>query len=306
MNPAAAMPNGDTMTFRRPGPAERVSAVGRVSVLPSPVRRVFELADGYRPLPPPRASDWLSVHPERGQSYEAWVRSPAAVPTNERTRMYVQPLGTLDSRTPSLGHVRDFARAYFGLEVVVLEALDLASLTLTTRRHPTEGHRQICSADLLALLAGRLPDDAACMLGVTTTDLYPDPRWSFVFGQASLRARVGVCSFARYDPRFYGERWTDDARRRILHRGCKVLAHETGHMLGIHHCVFYHCVMNGSNNLEESDARPLEPCPIDLRKLHHATDIDPIERWRRLSAVCRELGFEQDAAWYEGKMAQLG
>jgi archaemetzincin len=33
-------------------------------------------------------------------------------------------------------------------------------------------------------------------------DLYPDPAWNFVFGQASLRERVEVFSFARYDPAF--------------------------------------------------------------------------------------------------------
>jgi archaemetzincin len=31
-------------------------------------------------------------------------------------------------------------------------------------------------------------------------DLYPEPSWNFVFGQASLNERVGVYSFARYGP----------------------------------------------------------------------------------------------------------
>mgnify|MGYP000107882883 CR=1 FL=1 len=40
---------------------------------------------------------------------------------------------------------------------------------------------------------------------VTMTDLYPSEDWNFVFGQASLRNRVGAYSFARYDPAFYGK-----------------------------------------------------------------------------------------------------
>jgi bacterioferritin len=37
-----------------------------------------------------------------------------------------------------------------------------------------------------------------------------------------------------------------------LRRSCKVLAHEIGHMFGLSHCVFFHCLMNGSNSLAES------------------------------------------------------
>jgi hypothetical protein len=59
------------------------------------------------------------------------------------------------------------------------------------------------------------------------TDLYPDPGWNFVFGQASPRDRVGIHSFARYDPRFDSQASTADSRKLMLRRSCKVLAHET-------------------------------------------------------------------------------
>jgi len=58
-----------------------------------------------------------------------------------------------------------------------------------------------------------------------------------------------------------------DAERLLLRRSCKVLAHEMAHMFGIEHCIYFHCLMNGSNHLEESDARPMHLCPVDLRKL---------------------------------------
>ena len=38
------------------------------------------------------------------------------------------------------------------------------------------------------------------------TDLYLDDRWNFVFGQASLRGRIGVFSFARRLDRIRQER----------------------------------------------------------------------------------------------------
>ena len=140
-------------------------------------------------------------------------------------------------------------------------------------------------------------------------DLYPDPRWNFVFGQASLRERVGVYSFARYDPRFYGERPAagkeDEVRQLLLRRSCKVLAHEAGHMFGIGHCVYFHCLMNGSNHLEEADARPLHLCPVDLRKLHDSIGFDVVERYRRLRAFYRKAGFGDEADWMDRRIKYL-
>ena len=85
-------------------------------------------------------------------------------------------------------------------------------------------------------------------------DLYPEPSWNFVFGQASLGERVGVYSFARYDPAFYGEKRGEDYEKVLLWRSCKVLVHETAHMFGLRHCIYFKCVLNGSNHLKESDS----------------------------------------------------
>jgi archaemetzincin len=136
-------------------------------------------------------------------------------------------------------------------------------------------------------------------------DLYPDPAWNFVFGQASLRDRVGVYSFARYAPRFYGEALSPAGRSLVLRRSCKVLAHEASHMFGIRHCTFYLCLMNGSNHLAESDARPLHLCPVDLRKLHHSLGFDPVERYRRLLAFSESAGFADEAAWLRRRIALI-
>jgi archaemetzincin len=152
-------------------------------------------------------------------------------------------------------------------------------------------------------------------------DLYPDESWNFVFGQASLRHRVGVYSFARYDPQFYGdgapshsERPADATRgggltpgkqKLMLRRSCKVLAHETCHMFGIQHCIYYCCLINGSNHLAESDARPLHLCPVDLRKLHHSVGFDVVERYRRLREFCKEAGFDDEVQWLTKRLEHI-
>jgi archaemetzincin len=134
------------------------------------------------------------------------------------------------------------------------------------------------------------------------TDLYPDPSWNFVFGQASTRDRVGVYSFARYDPRFYGQAPSADSRMLMLRRSLKVLAHETCHMFGIEHCVWFRCLMNGSNHLAESDARSLHLCPVDLRKLQWSIGFEVVERYRRLRDFHRQTGFEDEGQWLDKRL----
>jgi archaemetzincin len=73
-------------------------------------------------------------------------------------------------------------------------------------------------------------------------------------------------------------------------------------MFGIEHCVWFRCLMNGSNHLAESDARPLHLCPVDLRKLHWSIGFDVVERYRRLLEFHRQEGFEDEAQWLDKRL----
>lgn len=128
---------------------------------------------------------------------------------------------------------------------------------------------------------------AFCVQAVTEVDLSPEESWNFVFGYASYFERIGVFSIARYDPLFYEQERTGQFPEERLLRSCKILAHETGHMFSMAHCVFYHCCMNGSNSLEESDAQPIHLCPVCLEKLGSSVEFDPIERYRMLDDFYR-------------------
>jgi len=88
------------------------------------------------------------------------------------------------------------------------------------------GQRQVLTGGVLHWLQGSLPEDAFCLLSITMQDLYPEPSWNFGFGQALLNERVGVYSFARYDPAFYGEPRGKDYPALLLRRSMKVLTHE--------------------------------------------------------------------------------
>jgi archaemetzincin len=294
------------MSFSPPDRFERVRAIGSTRSLDPVVRAAFEPGNAFEPAPVPKPGDWLAEHAEEGQTFDAFVREGWSTPTSKRNKLYLQPLGEFaPDASPSVEALRDYAAAFFCMHVVVLPPLPLRGSSLTARVNEYTGKRQILTTDVCACLRDTLPPDAFCMLGITMEDLYPDASWNFVFGQASLRERVGVYSFARYDPAFYGEERGRGGDVLVLRRSCKVLAHEICHMFGLQHCIYYSCVMNGSNHLHESDSRPLHLCPVCLRKMHHSVGFNIVGRYRKLQQQCRKAGFDDEARWPSRRIEQL-
>ncbi len=295
--------SGTDVRFTPPTRAQQLAAIGPTVGLPEPLRRALDPGDDFRPVPSPGPSDWLANHPEAGQTFQQFVRSRPNRPDERRKKLYLQPLGSFGQHQgPAQDQLRRFTTAFFMMEVEVLPPLELAQVRVTSRKNPFTGQVQLLTTDILRLLERHLPTDAFALVAITMTDLYPEPSWNFVFGQASPRDRVGVYSFARYDPRFYGEAQPADAASVILRRSSKVLAHETGHMFAMAHCTWYHCLMNGSNHLAEADARPLHLCPVDLRKLQWSVGFDVVERYRRLRDFHRQAGFEDEARWLDRRL----
>lgn len=291
------------MQFKPPNKEERTAALGPVDYLPAPVRQLLQ-PGGFEPISRPGPADWLAVHPESGQTVGQFLRSHPNFPEQTRRTIYLQPLEKFPPDGPSLPQLKSFTEAFFAMPVQVLPVASLSQHQITTRINASTGKVQLFTGDILRLLKQRLPRDAYCLLGITLRDLYPDPAWNFVFGEAMLKDRVGIYSFVRYDPRFSGEDPPDRARI-ILRRSCKVLAHETGHMFGIEHCIYFQCVMNGSNSLPEDDSKPMHLCPVDLRKLYESSRLDPVARYAHLRDFCREAGFTDEAAWIEGQLKKV-
>jgi len=290
------------MQFTPPGREARQQAIGPLERLPPAVRRLLD-PSGFEPMVVPGPSDWLAAHPEAGQTASQFLQSHPNFPDPTRRIIYLQPLEEFSAGGPSLLRLKAFTEAFFSMAVRVLPVLPYGLGRITTRINSSTHQVQLLTTDILDLLKQRLAHDAYYLLGITLRDLYPDPQWNFVFGQASLHDRVGVYSFARYDPRFNGE----DAPGReklILRRSCKVLAHETGHIFGIDHCIYFRCVMNGSNHLPEDDAKPMHLCPVDLRKLYESVRFDPVARYAHLRDFCHEVGFNDEAAWIEKQLAK--
>lgn len=284
-----------------PAPAHTKLALDE---LPLRTQRAFAATEAFPPLPTPGPGDWLDVNDEELQTPELYLASEPNFPVAPRNVLYVLPVGPLPAELgPTIDELTSYAHAFFGLEVRVLPTLDPEALEVTRRVH--HGGPQLNATDILDRMEPQLPDDAYCMIAVTWSDLYPDDTYNFVFGLARLTARVGVFSFARLHPDFYGAYPGERAeiRRLVTRRALAVMSHEIGHMFGIGHCVSFACNMNGSNSLEESDRQPMHPCPVCLRKLHLALGFDPEARYEALAKEYGRLGLVQEDAWVERQLA---
>ena len=293
--------------FAVPTRHDRAGAVGSLKGLDPVMRRAFDSED-FEAKKAPEPADWLAAHPEPGQSFGGYLRAKPNLPGKGRTRLYILPLGGFPKdRAPDLSTLREMTAAYYyPMKVEMLPVVFTVDVPAKERVNPLSGKKQWKSTDILRWMPEKLPADAYAMIAVTMTDLYPDESWNFVFGQASTRNRVGVFSFARYHPSWRGEEEGKDTTELVLRRAAKVLTHETGHMFGIRHCIYFECNMNGSNHLAEADATPLHLCPVCLRKMQHAIGFDPVVRYGKLREFYTSHGLRPEAEWVGRRMKAIG
>ena len=265
---------------------------------PTDQTRAFRPNPLTKPLPTPQSGDWLARFDETGQTFEEWKASEPNRPRPDRKVIALQPVGAFGQGSVPLPLLEKFTRKFFGLPVKVLPTIP------TDRFAKVAGNThgpQLLTNEALDTLRQTLPPDAYCMLGITMFDLTPGADWNFVFGMGSLSERTGIFSFARYA----STATDDEARRTLMVRALKILAHETGHMFGFKHCTANLCLMNGSNSITETDRQPLQLCPICLQKLHDVIGFDVAERDLALAQVLEDAGLQSEAAAFERRRAWL-
>ncbi len=281
-----------------------IAAIGPLDGLPENTRRAFTPGSDFDLINPPKRADWLSMFPEGGQTFEEYRKERPAPIMETGKEISLLPIGDFPpGDTPDILKLADFTRAFFSCEVGLLPQEPVSRFEANRRINRTTGKPQLLSTEILDNLKKRLLPTSFCILGITMSDLYPDPAWNFVFGQASLDDWTGVFSFARYDPVFYGQPRNPESERLLLKRSCKILAHETGHIFGLFHCVYFQCLMNGSNHLAESDSRPFHLCPVCLRKLHQAHPFDIPSRYRKLRDFWKAEAFDTEVGWLEKRIS---
>lgn len=189
---------------------------------------------------------------------------------------------------------------------------------LHSRFNAKTGHIQLRVDSVLSKLRLQIPSQALCLIALTTLDLYGDAPDLFVAGMAAGLQRVAVFSLSRYDPTitFSKEHWYDlqkvpraisapEKACLMIHRSCKLVVHEILHLLGVDHCVFFDCCMNGSGHLAEDFRQPMHLCPVDLRKLHTLVGFDVRERYSSLQAFYLKHGLKEEVEWVERRLEYL-
>ena len=268
-------------------------------------RTMAKLRPLHRKLGKPKEGDWLARFKEPGQSFDEYRRCGPVLPRAARRVLYIQPLGDFsDQQRKIIDLTAEYMGLYFNLPTKINKDLPLKVIPASARRtHPTWGDKQILTTYVLdTVLPPRLAKDAAALIAFTPSDLWPGKGWNFVFGQATLRRRVGVWSIYRNG---------DPARGRAEFRLCllrtiKTATHETGHMFSMLHCTAYECNMCGSNNRAESDSHPAALCPECMAKVCWATGTDPLKRFGALYRFCRRHGLSRQGDFCARSIRALG
>jgi archaemetzincin len=238
----------------------------------------------------------MDKHPGSGQTCDEFLEVRPQRVVDRYPKFYLLPLGEFTATQEKIvTQAGRMLEAFYGLPVTMLDPIPLDDIPQSSRREGGRHGEQLLAPYLLSdVLKPRCPDDAAALLGLTASDLWPGADWNFVFGQASFETRVGVWSMARYgDPNE-----SDTSCRQCLRRTVGVAIHETGHMLGMLHCTKYECCINGSNHLDETDSRPLDFCPECSAKVWWTCRVDPLPRYAKLANLAEEFGLADDARFW--------
>ena len=137
----------------------------------------------------------------------------------------------------------------YGLEVVILDNIDLPEAAFTTRRSPRY------RADSLLRYQRRIkPDSISIIIGLTNKDIsstkidastmnIKEPQnvyidWG-IFGLGEVGGKSCVVSTYRLRKNVSTTKYYTRLKR--------ISTHEVGHVLGLHHCPTPNCVMNDAN-----------------------------------------------------------
>lgn len=277
--------------FVPPTESERLKAIGDVANLPARDKVAYS-PEFFIPMGKPQPFDWLYQFPEPGQSYDQYMQSGFKHPDKKRNVFYIIPvfLGN-PKEIPFLKNIEEYSRLFFGLQTKVLPPKIIHNGVSFRKR---DSGNQFDAIQILDQIKRDIPPDGFCLMGVTVEDIFPQDNFNFVFGLASPDDKTGIYSLARLNPVFY--KLSQDESLYLV-RSLKLISHEAGHIFGLYHCIYFNCLMNGCNNLPESDRSTLHLCPVCLRKLQTSNSFDNLKRYADLELFYYRHGLASDAIW---------
>ena len=289
--------------FSPPSALEKRQAIGSLAGTSLVFRKSIEKSEEFfQDINRPGQEDWLASNFEHGQTFDQY-KIYANIPSAKKNKFYIQPYDSKLS-LDLLKILKNYSTVFFpGVKFILRKAVNIENLEIDSRIG-SEGIQQFNASKLLNKMYKIAPLDRCAMIGITSEDIYHVEEWTFVFGLANVINKTGIFSFARYTQEFYS--LPPDPELVVL-RAVKVMLHEMCHMFGLLHCIYFKCLMNGSNHIYETDSKPVYLCPVCLRKLHLCLQFNPITRYEQLSKVCAELGgyFMEYSEWYARRAAKI-
>jgi archaemetzincin len=271
----------------------------------------------YSEIRIPKKSEWLWDHKESGQSFKNYSTGMINSPSKTFQTVYIQNLdkGIKNNIIKNsfltddiVEHLRTVLELYYpGIKARVTTQSPVINFeTLGVDSRYNDPYFQYHAGQTVDKLSKKIPKDGLLIVGLTEYDLYPREEWNFVFGLASKEAGCGVFSFRRYyDEMAYMIESIDDSEVKLLDLVTKlasrVMIHETGHLFGLKHCIYFNCLMNGSNNFQENLAKPYELCPVCLRKMQFNLKFDIIKRFESLRDGLTNINsilYKEEIDWY--------
>eukprot|EP00768_Dysnectes_brevis_P008163 gnl/Dysnectes_brevis/7235_a11948_298.p1 GENE.gnl/Dysnectes_brevis/7235_a11948_298~~gnl/Dysnectes_brevis/7235_a11948_298.p1 ORF type:complete len:295 (+),score=-8.91 gnl/Dysnectes_brevis/7235_a11948_298:45-929(+) len=276
-------------------PKRRIKELTDESAVKIAKNMIIKLKSHFAPMPPIRDGDWLDEHDEKGQTLSQYISRKPVRPLGKRSIINILLIGSFTDLQLSIIDITiEYMKVFFCRQVEVLDHVSSSIVPSTARRFNDDDdddshqHEQLLTKWILKYLKTRLPHSAACLIAFSAMDLYPRPSWNFVYGQASLKGRVGVWSIYRNgDP--------ETEYQLVLKRTLQTGVHETAHMFTFKHCIYHgRCGMRGANGRDESDYKSLHFCRICAAKLCFCLRERPVGRYRRLAVFYEKYGFEDE------------
>lgn len=220
--------------------------------------------------------EWRYNKKEYNQTFQDFQRLKKIKPEEGKNIIYLQPIGEFNIlQKKQIELTKQYLATYFQLETKILPTLSNTIFPKSAKRIRSNNQEQILATYVLdSILIKKKPKDAVVLMGITEKDLFPSPEWNYVFGLASYENGVGVTSMFR----FYDGNLTESNFNKSLERLLKISSHEIGHMFGISHCINANCVMNGTNNLTETDSHFARACSLCQQKLNSTLKYDNQKR----------------------------
>ena len=292
-------------SFKIPNKQIRLEAIGNIDKLPEDsLKQILRTAENFhKPIYAPEEDDWLFSQKEDGQTFENFLKDSSNYISKERNIIYINPLQEMPMEF--LDNISLYCQSFFyPMQVKLIKIVSLVALDVKTRINDDTEKIQYLTKQINSEMAKYVANDAHCLISILLEDLYPGDNWNYVFGAASYSKRVGVFSFARFSDSFFDNNKTFVFDNYLLYHSCNTLTHEICHTFKIRHCIYYICLMNGYNSLEEVEKQTLYECPVCLRKLQYSIGFEPLERYKKLMEVSKKFGghFENACKWYEKRI----